>query len=136
SIEHSAAVYECVDEFRASRGFVRSSVIERMEEELLRKVQLTIVTHENLLPRRRELCSNSFCVPNGADVEAFGAPSGEPAELSAIPRPRLGFVGHIHYWIDLELLRYAALSKPQWSFVLIGPTNPLAKTGLVKSLPN
>src|SRR5262249_38734667 len=110
------AVYECVDEFRAARGFVSARVIGEMEEELLRKVQLTIVTHEKLAPRRQELCSNTFCIPNGADVDKFRdaalyRPS-IPSDIGGIPTPRLGFVGHIHYWIDLKLIRFLAEQRP------------------------
>jgi glycosyltransferase involved in cell wall biosynthesis len=139
-LENTASVYECVDEFRAARGFVRSTVIGAMEDSLLRKVDLTIVTQENLLPRRAAICKNTFCIPNGADTELFrkialdGSPP--PSILKTIPHPRLGFVGHIQYWIDLKLIRYLAERKPGWSFVLIGPVGPLAETSAVKGLAN
>jgi glycosyltransferase involved in cell wall biosynthesis len=139
-IDHAAVVYECVDEFRAARGLVRSSVIGKMEDRLLRKVQLAVVTHDNLLPRRALICPNTVCIPNGADVRqfrdaAFGH-AAEPLDIASIPHPRLGFVGHIHYWIDLKLIRFLAEQRPDWSFVLIGPTNPLAATGELKHLSN
>jgi glycosyltransferase involved in cell wall biosynthesis len=139
-IPHAAAVYECVDEFRAARGLVRSSVVGGMEDELLRRVQLAVVTQENLLAHRASICSNTVCIPNGADVRQFGeavlghAP--EPSDIAAIPRPRFGFVGHIHYWIDLKLMRFLAEQKPEWSFVLVGPTHPLARTQEVRHLSN
>jgi len=139
-IPHAAAVYECVDEFRASRGLVCSSVVGEMEDELLRNVQLAVVTHDNLLPRRAAICPNTVCIPNGADIRQFRevalGNASEPSDLAAIPHPRLGFVGHIHYWIDLKLIRFLAERKPEWSFVLIGPTNPLARTQEVKHLAN
>jgi glycosyltransferase involved in cell wall biosynthesis len=116
------------------------SVVGAMEDELLRKVQLTVVTHENLRPRRAAFCSNTVCIPNGADVgqfrEAAQARTGEPPDLWAIPRPRFGFVGHLHYWIDLKLIRYLAERRRQWSFILIGPTSPMARLQEVKDLPN
>ncbi|MBI4471558.1 MAG: glycosyltransferase [Acidobacteria bacterium] len=139
-IEHTASIYECVDEFRASRGFVRSSVVGELEDELLRKVQLTVVTQENLLPHRASICPNTVCIPNGADVRQFKEAAlghlAVPREMAAIPRPILGLVGHIHYWIDLKLIRFLAERKPEWSFVLIGPANPLARTREIRHLPN
>lgn len=134
------AVYECVDEFRAARGLISPHVIGVMEEELLRKVRLTIVTHENLLPRRKEVCANTFCVPNGADLEKFRDAAFNqlklPESLERIPRPRVGFVGHIHYWIDLKLIRFLADQRPNWSFVLVGPASPMANMNVVKGAPN
>jgi glycosyltransferase involved in cell wall biosynthesis len=138
-IPNAAAVYECVDEFRAARGLVRSSVIGSMEDALMRKVQLTVVTQENLLSHRAAVCANTVCIPNGADVVHFQRAAGPipvPADVAAIPRPRLGFLGYIHYWIDLSLIRFLAERRPDWSFVLIGPANALARTRELKQFSN
>lgn len=140
-IENAGCVYECVDEFRAARGFIRSSVIGAMEDELLRKADLTIVTQESLLPPRAAICRSTFCVPNGADIDLFrevvtnnGSPS--PKVVDALPRPRLGFVGHIQYWVDLKLIRFVAEKRPDWSFVIIGPAHPMADLAALKGLSN
>jgi glycosyltransferase involved in cell wall biosynthesis len=134
------AVYECVDEFRAARGLVNPRVVGEMEDDLLRKVRMTIVTQENLLSHRAALCSNTFCVPNGADLAPFrDAALGKtrvPDDLARLPQPRLGFVGHIHYWIDLKLIRFLAEQRPNWSVVLVGPASPMAQMSEVKGLPN
>ena len=139
-IPYSLAVYECVDEFRAAKGFVRAAIVGEMEDSLLKKADLTIVTHQNLLDRRKAICKDTFCVPNGADTNLFGSialdESPAPPLLADIPRPRIGFVGHIQYWIDFKLIRFLAERKPEWSFVLVGPVGPLADTGPVKSLRN
>lgn len=139
-IENAGVVYECVDEFRAAKGFVRSEVIGKMEDDLLRKADVTIVTQESLLPRREALCKNTFCVPNGADTDLFASialdNSKPPAILEAISHPRIGFVGHIQYWVDLKLIRYLAEKRPDWSFVLIGPVHPLADAAAVKGQAN
>lgn len=140
NLEHSGSVYECVDEFRAARGFVHSAVIGAMEDSLLRKVDVTFVTQENLLARRAALCKNTFCVPNGVDIDLFlsvsQGNSPPSSKIDRLPRPRLGFVGHIQYWIDLELIRYLAERRPHWSFVLIGPVAPFVRIDRLKNLPN
>jgi glycosyltransferase involved in cell wall biosynthesis len=137
--EHDA-VYECVDEFRAARGFISSKVIGEMEDRLLRKVRMTIVTHENLMPQRERLCPNTFCIPNAADVSRFrDAAFGRlqvPEDIAKISCPRVGFVGYIQYWIDLDLIGFMARQRPGWSFVLIGPTAPLAKLEAIKPYRN
>jgi glycosyltransferase involved in cell wall biosynthesis len=129
-VDNCGVVYECVDEFRAAKGFIRASVVGEMEDSLLKKVDLCIVTQESLLPRRARLCPQTFCVPNGADTELFRsvAESAEApsAALATIPHPRLAFVGHIQYWVDLKLIRYIADRRPDWHLILIGPIHPLA----------
>ena len=140
TIGNKCCVYECVDEFRAAKGFVRSAVIGSMEDELLRRCNVTIVTQESLLPRRQKICPQTFCIPNGADTELFAKIAGDespiPSIIDRIPRPRLGFVGHIQYWVDLNLIGYIARNRPDWSIVLIGPIHPLADAADIKGLPN
>jgi glycosyltransferase involved in cell wall biosynthesis len=139
-IDHSGVVYDCVDEFRAAQGLVRSTVIGSMEDDLLRKATATIVTHENLLPHRSKLCPATFHVPNAADVRAFRQAAlsvlETPKDIESIPAPRFGFVGHIQYWVDLKLIRFLAEQKPGWSFVLLGPISPLARVRELKHLNN
>jgi len=140
SVPHRGVVYECVDEFRAARGLVRSSVIGEMEDDLLRRTDVTIVTQENLAPHRATLCKNTFCVPNAADVELFREAAMDsltpPQDIERLPRPRLGFVGHVHYWLDMKLIRYLATRRPAWSLVFVGPVAPLANTAEVNGLGN
>jgi glycosyltransferase involved in cell wall biosynthesis len=139
-VPHSGVIYECVDEFRAAKGFIRSSVIGEMEEALLKKVDLCIVTQETLFPRRSALCANTFVVPNGADTDLFSRiatdSSASPQIMDRIPNPRLGFVGHIQYWVDLKLIRYLANRRPSWNFVLIGPVHPMADRSQIHGVPN
>ena len=130
------SVYECVDEFRAAKGLISPRVIGEMEDRLLQKVRLTIVTHENLMARRARLCRDTFCIPNAADVTLFrDAALGRlqlPDDVARIPGPRVGFVGYIQYWIDLNLVSFLAEQRPGWSFVLVGPISPLANLERVK----
>jgi glycosyltransferase involved in cell wall biosynthesis len=43
-----------------------------------------------------------------------------PDEIRKLKGPVIGFFGLIADWIDLELLRYIAVSRPGWNIVLIG----------------
>jgi glycosyltransferase involved in cell wall biosynthesis len=139
-VPNAGAVYECVDEFRAPRRFVRSAVVGAMEDALLRKVQLTVVTHDNLLWHRSELCSKAVCIPNGVDIQTFKTAADRdisvPSDIARIRQPRFGFVGHVHYWIDLKLIRFLADRRPDWSFVLIGPTHMMASARELRRMPN
>jgi glycosyltransferase involved in cell wall biosynthesis len=136
-IGHSEVIYECVDEFRAAKGLLRPSVIGAMEESLLKKSDLCIVTQETLLARRLAFCPKTFCVPNGADIDLFQAKATNGASaIDNVSHPRLIFVGHIQYWVDLRLIRYLADQRPQWSLVLVGPVHPLADGKVVKGVTN
>jgi len=134
------AVYDCVDEFSASQGLVKVKTVKLLEEKLLKKINLVIVTHEKLLQSKKRFNKNIYLIPNGAEIEHFKktslAKTAVAKEIKKIPKPIIGFIGSIQYWIDLDLIRYIALKKPKWSIVLIGPIGRLAKIEKIKSLSN
>src|SRR5207249_563161 len=45
-----------------------------------------------------------------------------PADLAALKRPVVGYVGGIHQWVDLDLLANVARQMPDVTFALVGPT--------------
>lgn len=134
------AVYDCVDELSAARGLVRRETVRELERRLLEKVRVVIVTHENLYRSKRASRRDVYLVPNGAEVEHFrkAARPETPvaAEMQALLRPVIGFLGSIQYWIDFDLLRFLALARPAWSFVLIGPRGRLAEVEKIERLAN
>jgi glycosyltransferase involved in cell wall biosynthesis len=134
------AVYECVDEFTASRGLVSPRVIGGLERELIRAVDLVSVTAPALYERKRGEARRIVLVPNGAEVEHFrqaADPSTPVAPaLEGLPRPIVGFLGTIQYWIDTALIARLAREHPDWSVVLVGPSGLLADLAPLKNLPN
>lgn len=140
SLGESLAIYDCVDEFAASRGMVTREVVEEQERRLLKKVAVTVVTHEALQRSKRGAGGPVHLIPNGAEVDHFGkaAAAGTVAAPSVdrLPRPVVGFIGSVQYWIDFDLMRFLATSRPGWSFVMVGPIGRLAAVSKVADLPN
>jgi glycosyltransferase involved in cell wall biosynthesis len=62
-------------------------------------------------------------LPNGADAQAFedGARRPCPADLAAIPRPRLSYIGHLNRKVDFAVIAATAKARPDWQWVLVGP---------------
>jgi glycosyltransferase involved in cell wall biosynthesis len=116
-------VYHCVDEYTAFSG-VAKGAIGPLEEDLTRKAGVVFTSSERLASERRQWNPNVHFVPHGVDLEHFGHALDPalpiPEDLRSIPRPVIGFFGLIADWVDLDLVRAAALARPQWSFVLIG----------------
>jgi glycosyltransferase involved in cell wall biosynthesis len=84
-----------------------------------------------------------FLVPNGADARHFerGSRKPAPADLAAIPRPRIGYVGSLNRKVDYRLVAEIARQEPSWQLVLIGPRGNLddesrAAFGLCEQLSN
>ena len=44
-----------------------------------------------------------------------------PADLDALQRPVVGYVGGLHQWVDQELIVGVAARMPDVTFALVGP---------------
>jgi glycosyltransferase involved in cell wall biosynthesis len=65
---------------------------------------------------------SNVVVPNGYDQRLFTPGAGEePADLRAIPHPRVAYVGTIQGRVDVPLLRHAARARPSIHWVILGP---------------
>jgi len=117
-----AVVYDCVDDWPMfERAF---SNIAAAEERLMGRADLVLVTVALLRDKASRFNARAFLVPNGVDVESFaeipGEHGGEPPDIAALRRPRIGFVGNIAEWVDLGLIERVARIRPEWSFVFVG----------------
>jgi glycosyltransferase involved in cell wall biosynthesis len=118
-------IYHCVDAIQAQPG-MPADAIERCEQSLCRRSDVVFVTSPGLQHRLAPLNPQTHFFPNVADAAHFARALDPalslPADLAAIPAPRLGFVGAISsYKLDLALLHQLACEHPGWSLVLIGP---------------
>jgi glycosyltransferase involved in cell wall biosynthesis len=137
----SLVVYHCVDEHSAFPGFVSPEVVKGYDDELTRRADLVITTSEGLRHSREGLNPHTFTVFNAADAEVFNRALDPdlplPADLSAIPTPRLGVVGMHDSRLDIDALETLAQSDPSWHIVLIGPIKPgQVDEARLRRLPN
>jgi glycosyltransferase involved in cell wall biosynthesis len=135
-----AAIYECVDDFTASKGLVNGEVVRRLERRLIAGVDLLIVTAQALADIKQEGARRVAVAPNGAEVEHF-ARAADPAlpiarSLTHLKRPIIGFLGSLNYWIDTHLLARIAQAHPEWTLVLVGPHDLLGNPAPLEGLPN
>lgn len=119
----SKVIYHCVDEFSAFSDAPQIA-IQKMEETLLKKSDLVIVSASTLQENKRRWNPNTHLVRHGVDYDHFrkavDPATVVPSELAALPRPIIGFHGLVADWIDLPLIRKMALQYPRWSIVLLG----------------
>jgi glycosyltransferase involved in cell wall biosynthesis len=130
-------VYYCVDAFGEFPGYDREQTA-RAERELIRRSDLVIATSGPLHEAKRALHDNVHLVEHGVDHEHLSRAVADdvqiPADLRALPRPILGFVGVIGEWADLDIVAGLARRMPDASVVMIGPE--LTPRGPCAGLPN
>lgn len=131
--------YECVDEHAAYPWNAhRRAYVEELEQTLLREADLVTFTARGLWEAKKGFCKRSAVVPNGVDLGRFQVTSTEPPVflpgLTDAKGPIILYVGAIMEWFDWSLLRACAQKRPDWQFVLAGPTNLPAER--YQELPN
>jgi glycosyltransferase involved in cell wall biosynthesis len=124
SLDPSALVYHCVDDIGAIPG-VDHSAFEFAERRLLERAELIFATSHLLYDRCAAIAgSRAHYFGNVADIDHFATAREDnvmPADLSAIPRPRIGYVGVLSdFKVDFGLLEALIAAHPDWHFVFIG----------------
>lgn len=122
-IDADVRVYHAYDDYSRQRRW--SGPVEEAERTALRRADLVIASSERLAEMLRARSDGRLpvVVPNGVDLAAFaeGEDAGEPDDLHAIPKPRIGYTGVISRKVDFALLQELALARPAYQFVLVGP---------------
>jgi glycosyltransferase involved in cell wall biosynthesis len=116
-------VYHCVDEFSEFSGTDKNAVLN-MERDLLRKADQVFVSSEPLYEAKKRHNPRTSMVTHGVDLEHFRKAcdpnTAIPSDIAGLNRPVIAFYGLIADWVDLHLIRFLSVSRPSWSFVLIG----------------
>jgi len=116
------SIYYRVDDFTEFPG-VRKAMMERLENEIMNKADLVVATADKLLeiPDKKK----ARYLPHGVDYDHFSSGTDDRRfsdTFSNIPSPRIGFFGLLNSWLDFDLIQATAQKYPQWSFVIIGPS--------------
>ena len=121
----SKVVYHCIDDYAEFTDCPKTS-FQQMEREMLETADLTVVSSKRLLELRRPDAKQIAYVPHGVDLDFFRAAAKADVflpDMTGIRKPIAGFVGRIADWVDLDLIARCASVMPDWSFVLVGPSN-------------
>lgn len=117
-----AIVYDCMDQLSAFKN--APPELSEREAELLRAADLVFTGGHSLYEAKKDSHSAVYAFPSSIDVEHFAkalAVTQDPADMAAIPHPRIGFIGVIDERLDITLLDRIAEKMPEAQFVMIGP---------------
>lgn len=139
--EAPLAVYDCIDEWAgAARDEGERHYFQQLDGALCRSADVLFVGSQGLARSRQGVNAATALVPQGVDLEVFLPPPGGwpvPADIAAIPGPRIGLVGVLNKErVDVALLCHLADARPQWHIVLVGPVWEGLDTGALDRRPN
>jgi glycosyltransferase involved in cell wall biosynthesis len=133
-----AAAYYIVDNYAAFAD-VEQEEMRRLELQALQTADVVFATAQTLVDDRKPIRPDILYSPHGVDNGHFAktrlSATVIPAEVEAIPHPRLGFMGGLaHDSVDLELIRRLAERRPEWHIVLFG--RALCDISTLVQMPN
>jgi hypothetical protein len=141
-VDCGKVVYHCVDDLGAV-PMIDCAAVNAAEQKLLKQCDAVFVTNENLLGKCQPFNSNTHFFPNVVDFEHFSKSRKKgplPADLAAIPEPRIVYMGVLSdFKVDFKLIYDVALARPDWHWVIIGTEREGQKSEWVprlKALPN
>lgn len=130
-------LYYCVDEYTEFSG-VSSSSLAELEQQVLRKSDLVIVSAERLFQSKVKTNPRTVLIRHGVDFDHFrkalDPETVVPEEIRDLPHPVIGFFGLIADWVDLELMAAVAKRFSNGSMVLLGKST--TDTSVLEQIPN
>jgi glycosyltransferase involved in cell wall biosynthesis len=137
-LDPAALIYHCVDNIGALPG-VDGKAFDQAERQLLATADRIFTTSPALQQRCAAIApARTDYFGNVADIEHFATArldGADPADLAAIPRPRLAYVGVLSdFKVDLELVEQVAAQRPQWHLIFIGDEREGQNSAKIASL--
>ena len=137
SLGEQHVIYYCVDEYSQFTGTDQRALAE-MERRLIERADLVVVSASRLYETKRPFNSNTHLIPHGVDIDHFRAACRSatqvPDDCPAVRPPVVGFFGLIADWVDLQVIRFLACNRPDWSFLLVGEIR--TDVTALRELPN
>jgi glycosyltransferase involved in cell wall biosynthesis len=126
-------VYDCHDLLEGFNN-INDEIVQK-EAELMRAADLVVFSSEWLarehINRMPEIEAKSTVIRNAVDPRSFNVC---PSDNSG-PRT-IGYAGALNFWFDIEAVKFAAKSHPEWRFLLIGSVAPSFPKETLKPFPN
>lgn len=146
---HPVVVYYCIADF---------AELSPHHHEILNSEHMTIELSDVVFaqcPTLAERCSldgrKAHVFPFGVNMSRFkneelrskgsaqsptavASPRSASTFMSELPRPVIGYVGGIHKYLDTQMLAAMARARPEWSWVLVGPSQTSVRE--LKRIPN
>jgi glycosyltransferase involved in cell wall biosynthesis len=124
--DHARVVYEHIDELDVFPG--EPETLKRVHDEMIRSADLVVATADKLYEDIHTVRQDVILCPNAVDnvfirriLDSTSEPPEELRDLVAQKKIIIGYYGALAKWFDYELLEQAAVNRPEYEFILIGP---------------
>jgi glycosyltransferase involved in cell wall biosynthesis len=128
-LNYKSLVYRITDNMT---GFAHIPAnFREVEKTILKRADVVLATSQEVANRASRFNNHTYYIANAVDLEPYQRAEPSPL-LMKIPRPRIIYVGSLEYWVDYELIYDVAELRPDYQFVLVGPTPLRSTSGYAK----
>ena len=116
-------VYDCMDELSAF-SCAPPELLER-ERLLLERADVVFTGGQSLYEAKKDRHPRVHAFPSSIEYEHFASARdglADPDDQRDLARPRIGFYGVVDERFDIDLLDAIASRRPDWTFIILGPT--------------
>lgn len=119
------SIFDCFDAFGEFPGEERyRKEIVKAVHEISHRVDVTLATSEELKRKLKPGSKRVEVIKNACDFAHFANKVIEPEvkllNIENINYPLIGYMGDVAPWLDVEVLKSAAMKNPNWSFLILG----------------
>ena len=125
--DEKVVVTDWFDKFSAPtfRGNSSSwlSEVQKRESNIIANADIVFTASKELHADLNKVHDNVYTILHGVAYESFSKSENRTFKigmLDEIKTPIIGFLGLLHYVVDIDLLAFIAESRPDWSIVLMG----------------
>jgi len=122
-------IYDCRDLFSGWIHVGKYAIIK--EKEMLSICDFVITPSRSLKEKILKINPNTniLTIPNGIPKAMIGNNN----QINTLSSRNIGFVGHMGYYVDLNLVIEIAKEKPEWNFIIVGDNTQIKP--VVKNAP-
>lgn len=121
-VKYNKLFYRCSDDISGFKGVCKSMLY--FEQRLIKEADKVFITSKDLIEKKSTLRDDLVYLPNGVELNNFQREKYiMPDEFRNVNNKKCIFVGALHDWIDVDLIKYCCKKLNAIEFYFIGPVD-------------
>lgn len=135
-LKYKQYFYYIRDNFKPIPYFQKHAIEE--QERIMAYADMVFANSAFLANYARQFNAKSFDIGQGCDLDLYLNENIAIApDIEDVRKPVIGYTGYLTTMrLDLEIIRYIAVSRPDWQVVLVGPEDDKFKNSDLHQIPN
>lgn len=138
--KYSKLIYSYIDDIEIYPTHSKKLIDDH--KNLMKKADLVFTSANSLYSEASTYNPKTILCPNGVDYHHFSSVKihdeipNELVKIKEQKKPVIGYYGALANWVDYKLILYCAKKRPDYHFLIIGPSYDYSKDGIDFNLDN